>query len=173
MARRTALLLLFLALGALPGTPAPARAQGSILGAAVGAGTGLAAGGYITVAIVVARARFEDEYVFEIEDILDWESIPVLVGPTTAGVIGFFDDERLYRSVIGGTSGLVAGAGIGLMLGHWYWRTPDGRWAGAAIWAGAGLAMGALTGLVWPSGSDDEPGSPSASGIPLTVRIPF
>ncbi|HUH13432.1 MAG TPA: hypothetical protein VMK65_09995 [Longimicrobiales bacterium] len=176
MARRTALLLLFLALGALPGRPTTAHAQdgGSLLGAGVGAVSGLAAGGYITVAIVVARARFEDEYVFEIEDILDWESIPVIVGPAIGGVIGFFDPGRLYRSVLTGAGGMLVGAAVGLSAGHVYWDTVDGRWAGAAMGAGAGLAVGALVGLIWtPSDADGGASDPAAAGIPLTVRIPL
>lgn len=174
MARRTAFLLILFALGALPGTPVSAQGERSLLGAAVGGVSGLASGGYITVAIVVARARFQDEYVFEIEDILDWESIPVIVGPAIGGTIGFFDDERLYRSVLTGAGGMLGGAGVGLLLGHYFWGTPDGRWAGASIGAGAGLALGALFGIIWtPSDGDGGPRSGSSAAIPIRLRIPL
>lgn len=166
---RKTVLIAVLAAGALP---APARAQGSYLAAALGAGAGLVAGGYVTVAVVVARAQIEQEYVFGLDDILDWESIPVIVGPATGVALGLWDDDRLVRTVIGGAGGTLAGAGLGLLLGDRLWDPPEGRWAGAAIGAGAGLVLGALTGMAWPATESPSPGNPpAAAGVPVIFRI--
>lgn len=167
---RKALLVALLAAAAVP---TPARPQGGYLAAAIGAGAGLAAGGYVTVAVVVARARIENEYVFGIDDILDWESIPVIVGPATGVALGLWDDDRLVRTVIGGAAGTVAGMGVGLIVGGRVWEPPDGRWAGAAIGAGAGLILGSLAGMVWPERDPASPEDPVAAAVPVTFRIRF
>lgn len=147
--------------------------QPSRLGAAaLGALAGTIAGGTVTLAVVVARSR-AGQFVYEFDDFFGWNSVPIVVGIPAGAWIGYTDRDRMLRGVVGGAIGGAVGYGIGRLVGNRIWDPPEGTWAAGAIGLGVGVALGAITGLLWPEG-DDDPGpvpSPSGRRIPLAVRI--
>lgn len=161
-----ATLLCGIALGA---SPRPAATQ-ELVPAAIGGFAGLAAGGYISIGIWTAKARYNDEYLFAAADALGWEASPVLAGMVTGAAVGFFDTHRLKRGVIGGSAGFLLGTGVGMTLGAAHWRLPEGRWAGGVIGGAAGVLVGSLVGLLWPEGDSATAPEESASRGP---RIPI
>jgi hypothetical protein len=56
-------------------------------------------------------------------------------------------------------------------VGQLAWRPPEGKWAGAAIGAGAGLVVAYLAGAL-TAGSSEDIGRAEATGVPIgfTVR---
>ena len=82
MARLLAVVLIALSLAA--GSAAPATAQ---LGRAlIGAGVGVAGGSVITMSAIVARARFQREYIDSVEDLIHWQTIPMIAAPAAGTV---------------------------------------------------------------------------------------
>lgn len=162
-------------LGPLLGLHGEATAQNRLLTTGVGGLAGLTAGGYVSLSIVVARAR-KGEYVYALNDVLGWGSVPVLVGAGTGAVLGYVDPPRLLRTVVGGTAGTLLGMGTGLIIGRSVWEPPEGKWAGAAIGAGAGLVLGSIVGILWPGGKGDDGGGANtsrAAAVPVGVTLHF
>lgn len=124
------------------GGQAPAAAQWDR--AAVGAGVGFVGGTVITTSIVVARARFLDEYVASVDDMIHWQSAPILLTPAVGTIFGLAGRKTLEQSVIGSTAGLALGTGVGAGIGWLLSGTPESPWAGAVIGAGAGMTIGGL-----------------------------
>ena len=153
--------------------PRPLAGQ-QILPALIGGAAGLAAGGYVAIGIVTLQAR-RGRYLYSSEDALGWHATPILVGPTVGALIGFFDQERLRRTVIGGAVGGFASTGVGMVVGQYIWAPPEGRWAGAVIGSAAGLLAGSLIGAVWPARVDPEPVNDQAQlrSIPIGLTIRF
>jgi hypothetical protein len=155
----------------LLGSAAP-RANAQVLGAAVGAVTGTAAGGYITLSIVVARAQF-GHYLHDFEDLFDWKSAPIVIGAATGTALGVWWPDRLWSSLIFGSTGTALGAGVGYVTGRLISERPEGKWAGAAIGAGLGMTLGTLTGIAWPQRIvPEEVTSAPRIQIPITIRVP-
>jgi hypothetical protein len=156
--------------------PAGARAQDLVPGLAGGA-AGFAAGGYVTLGIWTAKARWRDEYLYSPRDVLGWESLPVLVGTVAGASLGAADQDRLRRGVVGGAAGWLVGTGVGAILGAASWPPPEGRWAGAVVGGAAGVVLGSAVGLLWPAddgnGSGAGPGRTGLRGVPLAVVIRF
>lgn len=152
---------------------APGGAQAQVLTAGLGAATGMAAGGYITLSAVVVGSR-TGHYVANIDEVLGWGSVPVLAGGATGAALGWLDPPRLWGVMAYGTGGTVLGAGLGALIGHLAWAPPEGKWAGAAIGAGLGLIAGSTYGVTHPIGHGGG-GPPGVSGtrVPITIRIPF
>lgn len=130
----------------LAAPPRPATAQEVMPRAALGMGLGALGGVGITVATVVARARFQGEYINEPRDLIHWQSIPMLLAPAAGGVYGIHSWEALRGSFIGSASGFAVGVGVGALVGHLTTETAEGNWAGGAIGGGLGLAVGGLIG---------------------------
>ena len=176
---RTAVALLvacaFVGLAALV-TPRPAGAQG-VAPALLGTAGGLVSGGFVSVGLWTARARFDDHYLFSARDALAWESLPVAVGALTGLALGLADRDRLRRTGIGAGIGFFVGSGIGLMLGTEAWVQPEGGWAGGVIGGAAGLVLGSVVGMAWPGDGDgSSPGDLDAlrsESIPLGITIRF
>jgi hypothetical protein len=163
------------ALGSVLGVRGEAAAQSQLITTGLGGFAGLTAGGYVSLSVVVARSR-RGNYVYAINDVLGWGSVPILVGAGTGATLGYLDPPRLLRTVIGGTAGTLLGMGTGLLIGRAVWEPPEGKWAGAAIGAGAGLVLGSVAGILWPGGKGDENGtktSPAAAGVPIGVTLRF
>ena len=99
---------------------APA-AQAQILSGAVGAVAGTAAGGYLSLSIIVARAQ-RGHYLHDFEDIFGWNSAPVLVGAATGGTLGILSPPRLWTSVIFGTGGAVVGIPVARPIVFKSWK---------------------------------------------------
>jgi len=149
----------------------PRPAQSQVLTGAIGAGAGLAAGGYITLSIVVARAQF-GHYLHDASELLGWHSTPVLVGVGTGTTVGVLYPDRLVTGAIYGGSGTIIGGLAGAAIGKLVSNRPEGPWAGAAIGAGAGMAIGSLIGILIPK-KDVAPEDVSASAVPIGFRVRF
>jgi hypothetical protein len=150
-------------------TPA-VRAQepeSRVLPAAIGAATGVLGGGYLALTVIVAEARM-GRYVHEVDDVLGWRSLPVIVGGVTGAALGIKSPRRLEGAIIYGTAGLGLGALAGWGTGSVVSNTPEARWAGAAIGAGLGLAIGNLYGIINPLRREGESGI-----IPFFIVIPL
>jgi hypothetical protein len=134
----------------------PARAQQQILSGIIGAGAGVTSGGYVTLAVVVARAQY-GHYLHDVDDLIGWESVPVLLGAGVGAAVGVWDADRMMTGWAYGATGALAGGSIGYLIGPLLWKRPEGKWAGAAIGAGAGMAAGYFLGVLNPR-SDLTPG---------------
>lgn len=163
-------------LAVVPLAPAPAHAQSQAVPALVGAGIGLLGGGVATISLVVGRARWESEYIGSMDDLMGLNGAPLVIGIATGAAIGFWDGDRLRRSVLGGVGGMALGIGTGWVAGTIFGDRRADNWAGAVIGAGMGLAAGAVVGALWPL--DEDPasiGDPTAAlgGRPQGIRVGF
>lgn len=150
--------------------PAPASAQGRILPGAVGALSGMGAGGYVSVGVVALRAR-RGHYLFALKDAFGWDSAAVIAGGGTGIVLGIWDPNRLQNTILSTAALGLVGTGIGAAIGHVRWPPPEGKWAGAVIGGGVGVLAGAVVGVLLPSdllGSEQ-----SETGIPFLLQVPF
>lgn len=161
-----ALLLLSTSLGgATAGTAQVGRA---LIGSALGVG----GGAVITLSAVVARARFQQEYLDSMGDLIHWQSIPMIAAPATGIAFGIAGEEPLKGSIVGSVGGMAVGAAVGAGVGWLTTSQRQGPWAGGVIGAGIGLALGGLWGGIrgWPD--DDSPGE-AQNGPVIEVRIPL
>lgn len=157
--------------------PAPVAAQGveeaggTILSAGIGTTAGLVGGAYANLAIVVLKARM-GHYKHSFEEAFGWESIPILAGGGVGLSIGLWDQDLLWRWVLGGATGWAAGAGAGYVVGSVLWGDSESRWANAAIGAALGMAAGSTAALLLRGGDDDDTAVPSGMDIAV-VRLRF
>jgi hypothetical protein len=160
-----ALVLLLLA-------PRPASAQ--LRRAVVGGALGTAGGVATTFSIVVARARFERAYLESPGDLVHWESIPIIAGPTAGVVFALAGEDVLEGGIRGSVAGLLIGTGTGVGLGALLSREPEWRWAGGVIGGGLGVSFGGFLGAVL-SWLGITGGSSSAAPvrIPIAVTLPL
>ena len=128
---------------------APRVADAQLVSGAVGAIGGIGAGGYVTLAVVVARAQY-GHYLHDVDDLLGWQSVPVLLGAATGTAVGVWDEDRMVTGFIYGAAGTLIGGSIGYLVGPLIWKRPEGKWAGGAIGAGAGMAAGYFLGVLMP-----------------------
>jgi hypothetical protein len=140
-----------------------------LLTAAGGGMLGVAGGGYVALSIIVAESR-AGRYIHDFDDVFGWRSLPVIAGGTLGTALGIYSPERLRRAVLFGFGGLAAGGVLGFGLGQLIWEGPEGKWAGAAIGAGAGLAIAYIVGALTASG-DDDIGQGNIS-VPVLIRVP-
>jgi hypothetical protein len=133
----------------------------------------LAAGGWTTLGIFVARSRMGN-LIMDTGALqeLRLELVPLITFPIAGALIGASSSQRL-RAVgagagIGGAVGALAGVGIGVMVSG----TPEARWAGGIIGSAAGLVVGAVIGGLAPV---SEPGPPTTGGegATLSLRLPL
>ena len=150
----------------------PARADAQVLSGAVGAVGGIGAGGYVTLAVVVARAQY-GHYLHDANDLLGWNSVPVLLGAATGTAVGVWDADRMVTGFIYGAGGALVGGSIGYLLGPAIWKRPEGKWAGGAIGAGAGMAAGYFLGVFMPQKgiAPGFLGNSDKAVIPINVKI--
>ncbi|MEO5510502.1 MAG: hypothetical protein ABIV28_02530 [Longimicrobiales bacterium] len=177
MRRLTTALTAVLLLGLASAKPHELRAQQRNIPAALAGGfVGAASGGYIAISVIVAESR-AGKYIHSMKDALGWRSAPVLIGGVTGMVVGATDPDRLLRTVVYGSAGTVAGTGVGVVLGKIIWDGPEAKWAGGAIGAGLGMAIGSSLGLFLPLDHSDGTSQPAANAgaarIPITFTIRF
>lgn len=152
----------------LAGSARTANAQ--VLSGAVGAVAGVTSGGYVTLAVVVLRAQY-GHYLHDAEDLLGWHSVPVLLGAGVGTAVGVWDADRMVTGFAYGAAGTLVGGTIGYLVGPLIWNRPEGKWAGAAIGAGAAMAAGYFIGVFNPR-DDLTPGFlKSNSAIPISVTL--
>jgi hypothetical protein len=149
------------------------RVEERVLPALVGGAAGVAGGGYVALSVVVAQAR-AGNYLHEFQELFGWRSLPVIAGGAMGTALGVYSPARLERAILWGFGGMAAGGALGLGVGQLIWRAPEGKWAGMAIGAGAGLALAYVAGAITATNSEDLGGSGESAGlvIPLgfTVR---
>lgn len=152
-------------------TARPAHAQHQVLSGAIGAAAGITSGGYVTLAVVVARAQY-GHYLHDVDDLIGWQSVPVLLGAGVGTAVGVWDADRMMTGWAYGAAGALAGGSIGFVVGPLIWKRPEGRWAGAAIGAGAGMAAGYFLGVFNPR-TDLTPGflKKDNAVIPISVTL--
>lgn len=146
-----------------------AQDQGRLLPALGGGVLGVAGGGYVALSIIVAESR-AGRYIHDFDDVFGWRSLPVIAGGTLGTALGIYSPERLKRAVVFGFGGMAAGGVLGFGLGQLLWEGPEGKWAGAAIGAGAGLAIAYVVGAITAS-ADEDIGQGNIS-VPLVIRLP-
>jgi hypothetical protein len=115
-----------------------------------GAVLGLIGGGVITLAIIVARARWWHVYLESVDDLVHWQGVPIAVGALTGLLFGWAGWWAFAGSVLGSISGLLAGAGVGATVGALVSSYPESPWAGGILGAAAGLTLGGVAwGIHW------------------------
>lgn len=140
--------------------------------AAIGGGLGLVGGSVITLSVIVARARFQGEYLESIDDLVHWQAAPLIITPAAGVMFGLAGRDPLVASIVGSASGLVIGATTGGVAGWLASDNPEGPWAGAVIGAGAGLAIGGLLLGIRAWVRDDDRNAASLR-LPVAIRIPL
>jgi hypothetical protein len=170
MRRTIPILLLILTL--LPLTPPPASAQ--VKEAVIGGAAGFAGGVAMTLAIVVARARIQGQYLDSPSDLVHWQTTPMIAGPASGVFFGLTGEDVLRGSIIGSTTGMLAGAAVGAGLGWMLSGEPEWPWAGGVMGGGVGLALGGLTGayLGWLHQQDGDGGEPAPAAT-VQLRLPL
>jgi hypothetical protein len=148
----------------------PAQSQKRLVAPAIGAVLGTGAGGYVALSITALRAR-NGKYLFNMEDAFGWQSAAVLAGGGTGIILGFWDQNRLFNTVVSTAALGFVGTGIGAVVGHRLWPPPEGKWAGGVVGGGAGILLGAAIGVLMPRHFIIEE-DVAEDGIPILIRIP-
>lgn len=123
----------------------PNRAFAQVARAAIGSMVGAAGGAAITLSIVVARARLQGVYLDSADDLISWQSAPMILTPAVGLAFGLAGKEALRGSVIGSTSGLLVGTAVGAGIGWAMSADQEAPWAGGVIGSGIGMTVGGLT----------------------------
>lgn len=169
-------MMIWALLVALAMTPvAPRGALAQVTKAAIGTAVGVGGGAVITMSIVVARARFQGVYVESADDLIHWQSAPMILTPAVGLFFGLNGKYPLEQSVIGSVGGMLLGSAIGTGVGWVVSATPESPWAGGVIGAGAGMVVGGLflgtRAVLKVRNQDDEEGG---GEVPLVMmRIPL
>lgn len=173
MMRKTALAL---CLAASLSAASTRTADAQVLSGLFGAGVGTAAGGYITLSIVVARAQF-GHYLHDFNDLFDWKSLPILIGATAGTGVGIAQPERMFTGFIYASAATVVGGTLGFVGGAVLSKRPEAKWAWSAIGAGTGMAIGSMLGTFAPNKQLVEDVIPgwlrNNSAVPIGVTIRF
>jgi hypothetical protein len=166
------ILSVLIALLLLPVTTTPAATQ-KLPRAAVGAGLGVVGGSVITISAIVWRARFQGEYLESADDLINWQSVPMIAAPAAGMLFGVAGKNALVGSIIGSTTGLLAGAALGAGIGWLAATTPESPWAGGVIGAGIGLSLGGLLGGFrgWREDADSDPVVPNELRVGFTIPL--
>ena len=168
--RRVACLLLVLSMF-VPGRRNRAAAQAPIARAAIGGAVGVVEGAVVSLAVMVAQARFGDEYVESPADVFSWgwKAVPVVVAPVVGLTFGLAGEDAFRGSLLGSASGMAIGATVGGLIGKFTSGSKEATWAGAIMGAGAGLTVGRLLFgvLNWKDDDDDS----DSRAMSLVFRI--
>ncbi|MQA91252.1 MAG: hypothetical protein GEU90_13645 [Gemmatimonas sp.] len=140
----------------------------------IGAGAGIAGGVVITLSAIVARARFQREYIDSVEDLIHWQSLPMIAAPAAGVTFGLAGRDALVGSIVGSVSGMAIGTAAGAGIGWLVSRNQESPWAGAVIGAGVGLSVGGLAlGLIrWSEDDNPDLSFPSVLRFELSVPLP-
>jgi hypothetical protein len=151
----------------------PPHAEAQYGRAALGAAVGVAGGAVVTLSAIVARARFKQEYIDSADDLIHWQSIPMIAAPAAGIVFGLAGRDAQAGSIVGSSSGLLAGAAVGAGLGWLLSEQQEWPWGGAVIGAGAGLTVGGLAGGLIAWSRDENPDIPLPKELRFGVSIPL
>ena len=116
-----------------------------ILLATVGGG---AMGFIVTIALVVAQARF-GRYIFAMEDLFAfrWDLLPILLGAVAGFRLAWRHTHAVSWATVCGVAGLLTGIAVGALLGPMVWGDGVGQWAGGVIAGAIGLVTGSILSL--------------------------
>lgn len=172
---RSMALTVLIALAQMPVPAKPLLAQATK--AAIGTAVGVGGGAVITMSAVVARARFEGKYLESVSDLIDWQSVPMILTPAVGLFFGLGGAKPLNASIVGSVSGMVIGAGVGAGIGWLAAADQEAPWAGGMIGAGVGMVVGGLFlgGRAWLESRDDNEPEPGGGSEPARIefRLPI
>lgn len=142
--------------------------------AAVGSAVGVAGGTVITISAIVARARFQREFLDSVDDLIHWQTIPMIAAPAAGAVFGLAGRDALVGSMIGSTAGLLVGAAVGTGLAMTLSNDDEWHWASGIMGAGLGLTVGGIAGglLGWSRDDDPDLDYPGVLRFGLAVPVP-
>lgn len=162
-----------LAAALLASAAEPARAQvGELERAAIGGAVGVAGGAVVTLGVVVARARLHRQYLDSAEDLIHWQSIPMIAAPAAGVLFGLAGEEALIGSIIGSTTGMVAGAAVGGGLGWLGSTQQEWPWAGAVMGAALGMTAGGIFGGLRGWAGAEDPGIEFPNFMRIGISVP-
>jgi hypothetical protein len=119
------------------------KVSGRALRVIVGGLIGMLGGGIVLLAVVVARANFAGEYLESLEDLLHWQSTPLIAAPALGMMFGYAGRAPLIASLAGSVGGLLLGIGAGAAIGATM-DLPHWPWALGVIGGGAGMMAGGV-----------------------------
>ncbi|MEX2584527.1 MAG: glycine zipper 2TM domain-containing protein, partial [Gemmatimonadota bacterium] len=162
--------LLLVALAGIP--PLPAEAQ-QLTRPVVGAGVGVAGGAVITLSAIVYRARFQREYIDSVDDLIHWQTLPMILAPAAGVTFGLAGQDALMGSIVGSTSGMLVGAASGAGLGLLLSSEPEWPWAGGVIGAGLGMSLGGLALGFHRWAEDEDPDVDFPTILRFNITLPI
>jgi hypothetical protein len=139
---RIAIITMMILLGLVSATTRQAVAQ--VRRAAIGTAVGIGGGAVITMSAIVARAKFQNEYLESPNDLIHWQSVPMILTPAVGMMFGLAGNKPLRQSIVGSTSGMVVGAAVGAGIGWMISGQAEAPWAGGVIGSGVGMTIGGL-----------------------------
>jgi hypothetical protein len=167
---RGKLLLLLSFLVLVPVTPDRSAAQDEK--PVIGAAAGVAGGALITLGIIVGRARWQQVYLDSADDLIHWQSTPMIAAPAVGILFGLAGDDALKGSLVGSTSGMVVGAGVGAGLGWLLSAEQEWPWAGGVIGAALGMSIGGIWGGLTGWRKDHDPDIPFPDALRFGLSVP-
>lgn len=138
----------------------------------MGAGIGVAGGAVVTISAIVFRARFQREYLDSFEDLIHWQTLPMIGAPAAGVIFGLAGEQALGGSIMGSTTGMLAGAAVGSGIGWLVSPLPEAPWAGAAIGAGVGLTLGGLYFGIRGWSREEDPGIDLPGFLRFGLSVP-
>lgn len=109
---------------------------------------GLVMGFIVTLAIVVAKARY-GTYIFALEDLVAfrWDILPIFIGAAAGFRLAYRRPHAVAWATVAGFGAMVLGIVLGFFLGRVIWGDGAGPWAGGVIFGALGLVGGSVGSL--------------------------
>lgn len=139
---------------------------------AIGAAVGIAGGAGVTLGIVVARARWQRVYLDSADDLIHWQSAPMIIAPALGITFGLAGEDALLGSIAGSTMGLVGGAAVGAGLGWLISNEQEWPWAGGVIGGALGMSLGGILNGLSAWSRDDDPNLPFPKELRFNISVP-
>lgn len=139
---------------------------------AIGAAVGVAGGAAVTMGIVVARARWQRVYLDSADDLIHWQSAPMIIAPALGILFGTAGEDALLGSIAGSTTGLVAGAAVGAGLGWLISNEQEWPWAGGVIGGALGMSLGGILNGLSAWSRDEDANLPYPKELRFNISVP-